>query len=66
MLLRWVAMVCLLVSLLGCYRLGVRGPTEESRLDAELTRPIPSPPTGVVPEQPQKGFEQESPKAQNP
>lgn len=65
-MLRLVATLCLLVSLLGCYRLGVRGPTEESRVDAELTRPIPPSPTAVVPTKPQKGFEQESPKAQSP
>lgn len=67
-MLRGIAVLCLLMGLLelGCQGLGSRGPTQESQVDMELARQVSSAPPPVVPEKPQKGFEQEPPKAQTP
>jgi len=60
------ACLVLALSLIGCQGFGTRGPAEESRVDTEVIRPAPPSLPRARPESPQKGFEQEAPKAQNP
>ena len=55
-----------LLNVLGCQSWRGRGSGHEARVDATLASPIPSSAPQAIPEKPQKGFEQEAPKAQNP
>lgn len=49
----------------GCQRWRGYGSDNETEVDTALSSPLPASPQAVVPEKPQKGFEQETPKAQN-
>lgn len=50
--------LCSLLSLTGCVTFWKNG-AKESKVDTELSKPVPPAPSQVVPEEPQRGFAQE-------
>jgi len=50
--------LCSFLSLTGCVTFWKNG-AKESKVDAELSKPVPPAPSQVVPGEPQRGFAQE-------
>ncbi len=61
---RAVLLCCGILCLSGCQNWRGGGPAEETKVDTSLASPLPTSAPKAVPEKPQKGFEQEAPKAQ--
>ena len=58
--------LCSFLSLTGCVTFWKSGPPKESRVDAELMKPVPpSAPSTAATEEPQPGFAQEPSGARN-
>ena len=62
----WASLLSfILLSLFGCQSWSGRGSENEIKVDAALASSIPMSAPQAIPEKPQKGFEQEVPKAQS-